>query len=96
MSNIFEVRITRSAIKDIKKVPLYVVLKLQAWIDEVGHSGIKEIRKILGYHDEVLKGNRKGQRSIRLSRAYRAIYIEKSGEVKFIEIIEVNKHGYKK
>ena len=27
-----------------------------------------------GYHDEPLKGHRAGQRSIRLSRAYRAIY----------------------
>lgn len=75
---------------------MHIALKLQAWIDDVGHRGVKEVRKIVGYHDEPLKGNRDGQRSIRLSRAYRAIYTEKSGKVRFIEIIEVNKHEYKK
>ena len=48
-----------------------------------------------GYHDEALRGKRKGQRSIRLNRAYRAIYtIDKSGNINFIEILEVNKHEY--
>jgi plasmid maintenance system killer protein len=44
---------------------------------------------------ESLKGKRAGQRSIRLSQAYRAIYkILKDGKIQFIEIIEVNKHDY--
>ncbi len=94
MSNIFEVRITRRARKDIKSVPLYIALKLQAWIDDVGHRGLNEVRKISGYHDEPLKGKRVKQRSIRLSKVYRAIYIEKNDEISFIEIIEVNKHEY--
>ncbi len=37
--------------------------------------GLSEVRKVPGYHDEPLKGQRKGQRSIRLSRSYRAIYV---------------------
>ena len=53
------------------------------------------IRKIPGFHDEPLKGNRKGQRSIRLSKAYRAIYIiGQQGNIEIAEIIEVNKHDY--
>lgn len=48
-----------------------------------------------GYHDEPLKGKRVGQRSIRLNRAYRAIYeIDETGQVHFIEVLEVNKHEY--
>jgi toxin HigB-1 len=95
MKGIFDVRLTRTALKDLKKVPLYVAIKLQAWIDNVGHHGLNETRKIPGYHDEPLKGKRVGQRSIRLSRAYRAIYtIEKDGTIKLIEIQEVNKHEY--
>jgi proteic killer suppression protein len=48
-----------------------------------------------GFHDEPLKGDRKGQRSIRLNKAYRAIYIEgQRKEVHIISIIEVNKHEY--
>ena len=96
MSGVFEVHITRKALKDIKKVPLHIALKLQAWTDDVGHRGLQKVRKISGYHDESLKGNRKGQRSIRLSKEYRAIYIEKNDEISSIEIIEVNKHEYKK
>jgi proteic killer suppression protein len=47
-----------------------------------------------GYHDEPLKGDRAGQRSIRLSRAYRAIYEIKEDTVKFLSVEEVNKHKY--
>jgi proteic killer suppression protein len=54
-----------------------------------------ESRKIKSYHDEPLKGTRKGQRSIRLNKAYRAIYIEKNnGTLEFIEVQEVSKHDY--
>ncbi len=54
-------------------------------IEDVGHRGLSEVRKIPGYHDEPLKGKRKGQRSIRLNIAYRAIYaINKEGVVNFV------------
>jgi proteic killer suppression protein len=46
-------------------------------------------------HDEPLKGDRQGQRSVRLNRAYRAIYVEREDdEVALVDVIEVNKHGY--
>ena len=55
----------------------------------------KSLRKLPGYHDEPLKGDRLGQRSIRLNKAYRAIYIqEKDGAINLIIIEEVNKHEY--
>ncbi len=94
MNDIFSVRLTDKARKDLKKVPLQIVIKLQSWIDAIGHSGITQVRKIPGYHDEPLKGQRKGQRSIRLNRAYRAIYVIKNGAISFIEVQEVNKHDY--
>ena len=95
MKDIFDVRLTKKAIKTIEKVPLYIALKLQAWIDDIGHRGLNEVRKISGYNDEQLKGKRTGQRSIRLSKAYRAIYIiENTGVINFVEIIEVTKHEY--
>ena len=81
--------------KDLKKIPVYIVRNLQRWALQVETLGIKQIRKIPGYHDEPLKGKRKGQRSIRLSKAYRAIYSEsKAGEINIIEVEEVNKHEY--
>lgn len=85
----------KKLISELKKLPKHIVIKLTAWIDAVGHDGLNEVRKIPGYHDEPLHGDRKGQRSIRLSKSYRAIYvIDKSGQMEIVEIIEVNKHDY--
>jgi proteic killer suppression protein len=57
--------------------------------------GAREVRKRPGFHDEPLHGDRKGQRSIRLNKAYRAIYIEtQNGEIELVEILEVSKHEY--
>ncbi|MGC1183315.1 hypothetical protein [Legionella sp.] len=56
----------------------------------VGHDGLLAVRKIPGFYDKPLKGDRKGQRSIRLSKAYRTIYvIGNNGNIKIAEIIEV-------
>jgi len=35
-----------------------------------------------------------GQRSVRLSQAYRAIYVIVAGAARFVRIEEVNKHRY--
>ena len=93
--NIFDVKLSVKAMKDLKNLPAHVVHKLQAWIEMVGDEGLGEVRKIAGYHDEPLKGKRKGQRSIRLNIAYRAIYIINEDNVlQFVEIMEINKHDY--
>jgi len=93
--DIFKVRVTKQAEKDLRTVPDYIVLKLQNWVDAVGSDGLRQIRKIPGYHDEPLRGKRKGQRSIRLSKSYRAIYMtDNSNQIQFVRIIEVNKHEY--
>lgn len=96
---IVEVRLSRSAERDLRKVPSHVRLKLLAWVDAVEREGMPEVRKLPGYHDEPLKGQRDGQRSIRLSRSYRAIYEEREQKdgrtvVEFAEVQEVNKHDY--
>lgn len=91
---IFVVHLSKSAQKQIQKLPSHIVLKLMAWIESVNTDGLEEVRKTPGFHDEPLKGQRAGQRSIRLSRAYRAIYVIKSHKIEFVEILEVNKHEY--
>ena len=79
----------------LKKIPVHISIKLFEWINSVSHDGLLEVRKQPGYHDEPLKGQRKGQRSIRLSKAYRAIYeITETCQMKIVEIVEVNKHDY--
>jgi toxin HigB-1 len=81
--------------KQLKKFPGFVVKRLGKWAHDVEQIGMREVRKIPGYHDEPLKGNRAGQRSIRLSKGYRAIYIEfEENQFNIISIEEVNKHDY--
>lgn len=46
-----------------------------------------------GYDDEPLHGDRRGQRSVRLNKSYRAIYIETNEGLELL-VIEVNKHEY--
>lgn len=79
--------------KDLDKLPQQILKKLKMWAQLVNHRGITEARKIPGYHDEPLQGKRKGERSIRLNNAYRAIYTEDKNTIK-VTVIEVNKHDY--
>lgn len=89
------VEISRLALKQLRKVPRHVVDKLLGWVRSVEQEGLEEVRKIPGYHDEPLRGKRSGQRSIRLSRAYRAIYrVDHTGAVELVVVEEVSKHDY--
>lgn len=93
--DIFTVVVGKKAKDDLQTVPVYIARKVGSWIDAVAHDGLLSVRKISGFHDEPLKGDRKGQRSIRLNKAYRAIYIiDKLNKMEIVEIIEVNKHDY--
>lgn len=81
--------------KQIIKLPRHIIESLEAWVDDVEARGLIEVRKTPGYHDEPLKGDRRGQRSVRLSRAYRAIYIiKRNNSIEFVSIEEVSKHDY--
>ena len=81
--------------KDLRRVPNFIVSKLRAWVDDVENNGLEEARKRPGYHDEPLHGERRGERSVRLNRAWRAIYvIVDEGAVEFVRVEEVNKHVY--
>ena len=89
------VELSSLARKQLKKTPRHIVENLAAWVDDVETRGLEEARKVPGYHDEQLHGERQGQRSIRLSRSYRAIYIVKSeGGVQFVSIEEIVRHAY--
>lgn len=80
--------------KQLKKLPYYIVENLYEWVDAVEKIGLEEVRKCKGYHDEPLEGDRKGERSIRLSKSYRAIYIVVNDKITFAYVEEVNKHDY--
>jgi len=89
------VELSRLARKQLRKTPRHIVENLAAWVDDVETQGPEEARRVPGYHDEPLHGERQGQRSIRLSRSYRAIYVVKSHRVvEFVSIEEITKHAY--
>ena len=82
--------------KQLERVPDIIARKFRIWVALVEESGIREVRRCKGFHDEPLKGRLQGQRSVRFNRAYRAIYVEhETGEVELIEVLEVNKHEYR-
>ena len=90
-----EVTWGKSVAKQLDHIPDVIARKFRLWVALVEESGLRETRKHKGFHDEPLKGNRLGQRSVRLNRAYRAIYVEhEAGGVELIEVLEVNKHDY--
>ncbi len=90
------VEITRSAKKDLRGCPTHVRVKFAAWVVSVESIGLEETRRFggKGLHDEALAGDRAGQRSVRLSRGYRAFYVIKADELQLVSVIEVNKHEY--
>lgn len=94
-NDIHEVTISEDAIEQLQPMPTHIKEKLYKWVEQVRLLGLSEVRKIKGYHDEPLMGKRAGQRSIRLNRAYRAIYIiQKDKLIAFAVIQEVSKHEY--
>lgn len=80
--------------KDLRRIPIHVQEKAVRWGREVESLGLEEVRRIPGYHDEPLKGNRYGQRSIRLSKAYRLIYIVIESRIIIVSVLEIHKHDY--
>jgi proteic killer suppression protein len=90
------VQLAKAAQKALRRLPEHVVIKLQGWVHGVETLGLEAMRVIPGYHDEPLRGERSGQRSIRLSREYRAFYTVEKGEarVEYVLVMDVNKHKY--
>ncbi len=81
--------------KQLRKLPFYIKQAVAVWIASVEEEGLRAVRRLPGYHDEPLKGKRRGQRSVRLNKAYRLIYeANDKGEISIITVLEVNKHEY--
>ncbi len=79
--------------KQLQKVPDHIRKKVIFWIFLVESTGLNEVMKSPGFHDEPLKGERKGQRSVRMNKAYRLIYHVIQDRV-HIQLLEVHKHEY--
>jgi len=84
---------SRTFEKQLAKVPDFIRKKVIFWVFLVETNGLAEVMKTPGFHDEPLKGHRKGQRSVRLNKAYRLIYQIIEDRI-HIELLEVHKHDY--
>ncbi len=80
--------------KQLKKLPIHIVVSFQNWVEDVEERGLEEVRRIPGYHDEPLRGELKGLRSIRLSRGHRAYYRLVDDQIKFVNVERIDKHEY--
>jgi toxin HigB-1 len=82
--------------KQLKKVPSFVVKSLNQWVRAIELDGLFATQKIPGYHDEPLRGERKGQRSARLNRKWRVVYtVEKDQSINIVRVEEVMAHDYR-
>jgi len=79
--------------KICRKLPLEVVKKYELWKDIVFRHGPEKLKDFKGFHDEKLKGNRKGQRSSRLGLQYRVIYTVKR-KIITVYVLEISPHQY--
>ena len=95
MKTEYKVSWAKNVDKTLRKVPSYIRNKFHLWVFLVESQGLEEVRKRPGFHDEPLVGQRRDQRSIRLSRAYRAIYeLTERGTLRVVEVKGVTKHEY--
>jgi len=91
---IYTVELSSLTKKQLKKLPIHIVVSFQNWVEDVETRGLEEVRKTPGYHDEPIRGELKGMRSVRLSRAYRAYYKLVGTTLQFVSVERIDKHEY--
>ncbi len=90
-----QILVSSIAKKQLRNCPEHIARKYEYWVDLLQTIGLREARKYKGFHDEPLRGDRRGQRSVRFSKSYRIIYREiQPSRFEVIEVLEVNKHDY--
>ena len=81
--------------RTLSKLPQEVLKRYEKWKDIVRISGPQGLRAIKGFHDEALKGERRGQRSSRLGQQYRVIYEISAKEV-LVYVLDLTAHDYRR
>jgi plasmid maintenance system killer protein len=85
---------TKLRSKEIDKLPPQVRDAYNEWIERLQTLGLYEVRRDFGgkYHDEGLRGDRAGQRSVRLNQQWPVIYEQRSDSR--INVVEIIPHSY--
>jgi addiction module RelE/StbE family toxin len=94
----YEVDITKSADKALKKAPIEIRDYFDAWKNVIQLQGVAGVKAINGYRDHPLnplKGEWAWARSSSLNDQWRVIYMVVEKEVK-IFVFEVTPHDYRR
>ena len=89
----WHIREHKSLQKTVLKLPDNIIKKYELWKDIVFRHGPGKLKEFPGFHDENLKGVRRGQRSSRLNIQYRVIYTVEQKTIT-IYVIEISPHKY--
>lgn len=89
-----EINVHAKAEKSIKKAPKQVQTKFMLWIKSLEELGMAQTRKVKGWHDEPLKGEKKGIRSIRLNKQWRLEYIYDKEKIEIVWVQDIHPHTY--
>ncbi len=81
--------------KQLKKIPVDLLMRYEKWKDIVSISGLEGLKLIKGFNDEPLSGEWQGYRSSRLNIQYRVIYQIENEEL-YVKVIRVTAHDYRK
>ena len=85
----------RRVVKELGQLPIQILKRYEKWKDIVRIAGPKGLRLIKGFHDEALHGERRGERSCRLSNQYRLIYKVVFQEV-IVLVVDITAHDYRR
>ncbi len=91
----WEVLESKTAEKNIDKLPHHILEKYEFWRNIVQISGPEGLREFKGFKDHPLKGEWSGYRSSYLNQSYRVIYQIDKNEVR-VFVIDINHHDYRK
>jgi len=83
----------RSIAKTCGKLPPQVVKKYEIWKDIVFRHGPEKLIEFPGFHDEKLRGHRKGLRASRLNIQYRVIYCVEEADMT-VRVLAITPHEY--
>jgi len=92
---VWEVEISKTANKKMKKLPVQVKRALTVWINIAKIEGPSGLRNAKGFNDEPLRGAWIGFRSSRLNRQYRVIY-QAHNDIVTIAVIDITAHDYQR
>ena len=94
-NGMWEILEHRRISRQLSRMPTAIQQRYEIWKAIVVASGPEGLRRIRGFNDESLRGERKGQRSSRLNQQYRVIYQIQRDEV-IVQVVEITAHDYRR